>query len=70
MIAMLVALTALSSCASSPVDSPPASPAATPTIANGTASLHLPIDAYMLPPVESVPFDRLRRAVTADYMRR
>lgn len=69
-LAMLFTLAALSSCASSPGDSPPAPPAATPIIANGTASLHLPIEAYMLTPVQSATFDWLRRAATADCMRR
>ncbi|WP_395296372.1 hypothetical protein ACF9IK_25225 [Kitasatospora hibisci] len=73
--AALAALTTLSGCAggppaAAPIVVPPTTPVATPSAGTGVDELHLPIEQYMLTPVQSVQFEWVRKAATGSCMKR
>ncbi|MFI9326134.1 hypothetical protein ACIGZJ_01160 [Kitasatospora sp. NPDC052868] len=56
--------------AAPPIAAPPTTPVAPPPAATRVADLHLPIEQYMLTPLQSVQFDWVRKAATGSCMKR
>ncbi|MFF2039066.1 hypothetical protein ACFVVX_01455 [Kitasatospora sp. NPDC058170] len=72
---LLAVLALVSGCAAAtpaapPIAAPPTRPVAPPTAGTNVADLHLPIEQYMLTPLQSVQFDWVRKAAIGSCMKR